>query len=221
MSDSYRTVITGKTFEGELVEKKSRFIAVLSHAENEGEARELLESERKKHYSAKHHVSAYILYNGKGRADNAHSSDDGEPSGTAGKPILDVVQGAGLKDVVIVVTRYFGGTLLGTGGLTRAYSGAASIALQAAEREGGIKEVRPVVPLSIRFDYASEGKVRRILDAESLFPDHSEYSESVLFTVKVPEESVSGLEKRLVDSLAGKLKLEKGEMLMDMVLSRA
>ncbi len=115
---NYRTV----TKDGSsLVEvKRSKFIGILKAVSSADEAETLIRSEKKKYHDAKHHCSAYIIRGENGAPDIVHSSDDGEPSGTAGAPILEVLSGAAVKDVCLVVTRYFGGTLLGTGGLVRA-----------------------------------------------------------------------------------------------------
>lgn len=122
--ECYHTVYTEGT--GEIVEKKSRFIAEVFPVSNEEEAFAHLEEIRKKHWDARHHCWAYVI----GRNPAAERmSDDGEPAGTAGKPILEVLRGKKLTDVFVVVTRYFGGTLLGTGGLVRAYTSAAAEAL--------------------------------------------------------------------------------------------
>ncbi|MFR5726940.1 MAG: IMPACT family protein [Clostridium sp.] len=119
MVESYKIVYEGA--DGELVEKKSRFIAQIRPVASEEEAFAFIEEVRKKYWDARHHCYAYIIGE---RAQTARCSDDGEPSQTAGKPMMDVLAGEGLHDVCAVVTRYFGGTLLGTGGLVRAYSGA-------------------------------------------------------------------------------------------------
>ena len=113
----YRTVYQGG--KGEIVEKKSRFIAEVFLVHSEEEAMQYLEQVRKKYWDARHHCWAYVI--GEERV-TERCSDDGEPSGTAGKPILEVIRGAGLHNIFVVVTRYFGGTLLGTGGLVRAYT---------------------------------------------------------------------------------------------------
>ena len=119
MTESYRIVYTGGS--GEIVEKKSRFIADIRPVSTEEEALAFIEEIRKKYWDARHHCYAYILGE---RGQYSRCSDDGEPSQTAGRPMLDVLAGEELTDVCAVVTRYFGGTLLGTGGLVRAYSGA-------------------------------------------------------------------------------------------------
>ena len=125
---SYITV-SGESV-GEYSEKRSRFIATLRHIETEEQAAEFLAEMRSKYWDARHNCYAYSISHGSLK----RFSDDGEPHGTAGKPILDIIDGSGLTDIMIVVTRYFGGVLLGTGGLVRAYSAAAREAIAAAER---------------------------------------------------------------------------------------
>ena len=117
----------GKAASAELVEKKSVFIGYAAPVSSEAEAREFVASIKKKHADARHNVSAYIVSGG-----IMHSSDDGEPSGTAGVPVLEVIKKSGVINTVVVVTRYFGGILLGAGGLVRAYSAAAKAAIDAA-----------------------------------------------------------------------------------------
>ncbi|MCQ2506313.1 MAG: YigZ family protein [Lachnospiraceae bacterium] len=114
---------------GEYVDRKSRFIAEMCFCETEESAEEFIKAEKKKYYDAKHHCFAYIIGNAK---EIKRYSDDGEPQRTAGMPIMDVINGSGLTNICIVVTRYFGGTLLGPGGLVRAYQGAAKLALENA-----------------------------------------------------------------------------------------
>ncbi len=127
---TYMTVSKGGD---SLVEvKRSKFIGIIRAVSSVSNAEALIQGERKKYHDAKHHCSAYIIRGTDGAPDKVHSSDDGEPSGTAGAPILEVLTGAGLKDVCLVVTRYFGGTLLGTGGLVRAYTDAAKATLSDA-----------------------------------------------------------------------------------------
>ena len=142
--------------EGEIVEKKSRFIATVRPVASEEEALAFIEEMKKKYWDARHNCSAFVI----GRNQELmRFSDDGEPQGTAGKPMLDVLLGEGLHNTAVVVTRYFGGTLLGTGGLVRAYSGAVQEGLRhavTAEQCYGIR-------LSIETDYNGIGKIQYIL----------------------------------------------------------
>ena len=123
----YRTVYEGG--KGEIVEKKSRFIGEVFPVETEEEAAEILGNIKKQYWDARHHCWAYVI--GEEQVQERFS-DDGEPGGTAGKPILEVIRGHGLKNVLVVVTRYFGGTLLGTGGLVRAYTQSAQAGIAAS-----------------------------------------------------------------------------------------
>ena len=125
-TDSYRVLLSGG--EGEIVEKKSRFIATIRKCETEEEAVAFIEEMKKKYWDARHNCSAFIIGS---RGELTRCSDDGEPSGTAGRPMLEVLTGSGIRNIAVVVTRYFGGTLLGTGGLVRAYTQAVKEGLQA------------------------------------------------------------------------------------------
>ncbi|MCR4892906.1 MAG: YigZ family protein [Lachnospiraceae bacterium] len=203
--ESYRTI--GKSGEGEIVEKKSRFIGEIHAVTSGEEALERLTAARKKYYDAKHHCSAYVLLGSGGRSDTEHASDDGEPSGTAGRPILEVLKGAGIKDAVLIVTRYFGGTLLGTGGLSRAYTASAKAALEAAE----IREMRQMIPLTMDFPYAGEGAVRRYLSRLGLFPADSSYSDKVSFLVYAEAAEAEKNMQELSDLLSGQINISAGE----------
>ena len=204
--EKYRTLIENTVYTGEITEKKSRFIAYLSQVSSPEEAVSFLTSIKKKHYDAKHNCSAYIIAGEEGAPDILHSSDDGEPSGTAGKPIMSVLSGAGLKNVILVVTRYFGGTLLGTGGLVRAYTDASKEALKAAEN--GIVRVTDSRDLSFTFDYRNEGKVRRILEDYGLFPVNTEYGERVCFLVSAESEVAELLTDSLTEKLSGEVEFK-------------
>ena len=158
MLSEYKTVYEGG--EGEITEKKSRFIATVVPAATEEEALSFIESMKKKYWNATHNCFAYVIGE---RGELQRCSDDGEPGGTAGKPMLDVLLGEEIHDTIVVVTRYFGGTLLGTGGLVRAYQGAAKAGLHAStviEKNWGRK-------LKIGTDYTGLGKIQYILDKEN------------------------------------------------------
>ena len=159
MSDtSYKTLKLGYVAEGLFEDRKSRFIAQLCHVKTEQEAREFLASVKAKHYNARHNVPAWILENGTERA-----SDDGEPSRTAGMPVLEVLRGAGLKNVCCVVTRYFGGTLLGPGGLVRAYTTATQEALASAELEAAVQEMLQVVRIELSVPYNLYEQIQHLI----------------------------------------------------------
>ncbi len=204
---SYRTLDKDAFFTGTIIEKKSRFIGELSYADTPEAAAAVLAAARKKYYDAKHHCSASIILGEDGAPDREHSSDDGEPSGTAGRPILDVLRGSELKNVVLVVTRYFGGTLLGTGGLVRAYTDAAKAALEQAE----ILRMRPMTAFRITFAYPSEGTVRRFLAERNVVSGEPEYSDRVTFNVHIPEETIEAFQADLVNLLSGAVEIEQGK----------
>ena len=152
--ESYRTV--QGTAEAELEDRRSRFIAQLSFADTEEKALAFLEAVRAKHKTAAHNVYAYVLREGA----RMRYSDDGEPQKTSGLPTLEAIRHAGVVDCIIVTTRYFGGTLLGTGGLVRAYGGAAALALQKAR----VVTMQVVVPGVWRVSYAQYEQALRILE---------------------------------------------------------
>lgn len=147
--ETYVTLSADARVEGEFIDRKSRFIAELIACASPEDAENQLKRQRTKHYDARHHVPAYILKNGFKKA-----SDDGEPSRTAGMPILEVLEGAGLKDVSCVCVRYFGGTLLGPGGLIRAYSEATRRAIEAARQKGQLVEMCEQVRVNLTITYA-------------------------------------------------------------------
>lgn len=154
---SYLTLRGNGEARGEFEDRRSRFIAQLAHVGSEAEAEEFLAAVRLRHRDARHHVPAWILSDGRERC-----SDDGEPSRTSGMPTLEVLRGAGLADVCCVTTRYFGGTLLGPGGLVRAYTAAAQAALAAAREEGLVAEMTLVTPVTVQLPYALYDRVTRM-----------------------------------------------------------
>lgn len=154
MDDTYKTVVS--TAEGYITEKKSKFIAHLFPVKSADEVKEIVEEQRKKYYDARHVCWAYMLG---WEREEFRSNDDGEPSGTAGRPILGQINSAGLTDVLITVVRYFGGTLLGTGGLIKAYKEAAAEAIANV----GIVEKTVDDAIDIAFDYTLLNEVMRVL----------------------------------------------------------
>ncbi len=201
----HKTII--RSGSGEVEEKRSRFIAVAVHCESEEEALAFIESVRKKHYDARHNCFAYIIGE-KGELERA--GDDGEPQKTAGQPILSVLRGAELKNVCCVVTRYFGGTLLGTGGLVRAYTDSARLAVQNAEivtnRVGRI--------LTVRTDYTGMGKIQYILAGEELTPADIQYADNVVITVCVPEELLDKVQKKITEATSATAVMEYGDPIL-------
>ncbi len=170
----YRTV-AGET-ENTLIEKKSKFIARIKPVETQEEAEAFIEAVRKEHWNATHNVPAYIL--GMNQEIQKYS-DDNEPSGTAGLPMLEVLKSKQVVNTCVVVTRYFGGTLLGRGGLIRAYGGATREALKAA----GIVRMVPAHKVAIRVDYVHSGKIQNELLTQGVTLEDAEYLEHVTFHV--------------------------------------
>ena len=204
MAALYRTVYKGGS--GEIEEKKSRFISYVKGVSSEEEAAAFITEIKKKHWDARHNCSAFVL--GKNR-EIMRSSDDGEPSGTAGKPILELLLKEELTDTVIVVTRYFGGTLLGTGGLIRAYTQAAKEGL----RESTIIEKKQGIRLLVRADYTLEGKLRRFAAEKELYLEEPEYSERVLLPLIADGEMQDKICQDIVQLTEGKAEIEKGDAL--------
>ena len=168
----YHTIYKGGN--GEIVEKKSRFIAEVHPVTSEEEAMEILEQTRKQYWDARHHCWAYII----GRNPAAERmSDDGEPAGTAGKPILEVIRGRELTNVLVIVTRYFGGIKLGAGGLTRAYSQAVADAL----KEANIVEKHLIDVYDVSLDYSFTKKFEHLLKVNDIDCINKEYDEQVTY----------------------------------------
>ncbi len=185
--------------------KRSKFIGAVRHVESVEEALLFLDSEKKKYHDAKHHCSAYIIRSDNGQPDVVHSSDDGEPSGTAGKPMLEVIEKAGLKNVVCVVTRYFGGILLGTGGLVRAYTDAAKAAVEAA----GKAEMRLAQELELIFDYTHTGRVDNIINGAGCERTDAAYTDVVRYVITCDPGDADRLIQTLNEATAGTVKTEK------------
>jgi uncharacterized YigZ family protein len=190
--------------EHEINIQKSRFIAHIKRAETEAEAQEFIQTLKKKYWDASHNCSAYII----GEHDQIQkANDDGEPSGTAGVPILEVLKKRKLKDTVVVVTRYFGGIKLGAGGLIRAYGKATSEGLNA----GGIVERRLVQIVHVTVDYTWIGKLEKELRASEYIIKEIHYLEKVVFDVFVNEEQVEEFMTWVVDLTNANCNLIKGE----------
>jgi len=201
MAISYRTVLTDGT--GEYEEKKSRFIAHVFHVKTEQEIADHLASLRKQYYDASHNCYAYVL--GK-KGELVKSSDDGEPQGTAGHPILAVLQGAEVTECLIVVTRYFGGTLLGTGGLVRSYTKAAQAGL--ADAQVILKQ--PARMLTVTVDYTDLGRLQYWYETAGLRPKSIEYGADVTIRMPVPEEILGKTGEKITDITQGRAKMDLG-----------
>lgn len=198
--ENYRILAEGG--EGEIVEKKSRFIATFRPVNTEEEAVSFIEEMKKKYWDARHNCSAFVIG---ARAELTRCSDDGEPSGTAGRPMLEVLLGEEVRNVAVVVTRYFGGTLLGTGGLVRAYTQAVKEGLKNSKTA----VMRYGTVLDIYTDYNGVGKILYLLEKQGLKVQDSEYGEAVRLTVAVPFPKREALEKEAIQATAGKCRIEE------------
>ena len=198
----YRTVYQGG--KGEIVEKKSRFIAEVFLVHSEEEAMQYLEQVRKKYWDARHHCWAYVI--GEERV-TERCSDDGEPSQTAGNPMRDVLTGAGLTEVAVVVTRYFGGTLLGTGGLVRAYSGA----VQEGLKNSTVITKYLGVKLSVTTDYNGVGKLQYLFGQKEIPILSAEYTDKVVFTVLVESSRIQEIKKAITEATSATAQMEESD----------
>ena len=185
---------------GQIEEKKSVFIANIARADSEEEATAFIETMKKKYWDARHNCSAFVIGE---RGELPRCSDDGEPSGTAGRPMLEVLLRENINNIVVVVTRYFGGTLLGTGGLVRAYTQAVKEGLNDCK----IGVLRMGVPLALTTDYNGIGKILYLLSAMGLAPKDSDYGEKVTLQVLVPVEEKDRLVRDITEATAGKTEI--------------
>ena len=202
--DSYRVLLQGG--QGEYEEKKSRFIATVQRCESEGEAAAFIEGMKKKYWDARHNCSAFCIGAG---GELTRCSDDGEPSGTAGRPMLEVLTGEGIRNVAVVVTRYFGGVLLGTGGLVRAYTRA----VQEGLKNCVIGRMRSGFEVEVQTDYNCIGKILYILGNFGIDPVGSDYTDKVALQLLVPAEQIDRLQGELVEATGGKVAFHRGKEL--------
>ncbi len=190
-----------KTSSAEYSEKRSRFIGEVFPCDSEENAARLLGDARTRFWDAKHHVYAYILKDGTMRF-----SDDGEPHGTAGKPVLDALSGSGLVDTIVIVTRYFGGTLLGTGGLVHAYSTAANDALKAASRV----EMCPCVIFETVCPYPLHASLERLIRKHSAVILSTEFAEQVTVRYQLrDDDQLPHFTAEFIDAFCGRLSAEE------------
>ncbi len=192
---SFKTINGESVFE--LTEKRSKFIATLVHIESESDATEFINKMRSNYWDARHNVYAYTLSDGNIK----RFSDDGEPHGTAGKPVLDVIDGAGLFNVAVVVTRYFGGILLGTGGLVRAYSAAVQGAVNCAD----IKTMTNCRELQIVCDYSMYDTLGSVLKDIAGGVIGSDFTSEVVTEIYIDEASADDFTAKLCDTFNGKV----------------
>lgn len=189
-----KTVFTGG--EGEIIEKKSRFIATVRPVTNEEEAVAFINEMKKKYWDARHNCSAFVIGD---RQEISRCSDDGEPAQTAGRPMLDVLLKEEIHNACVVVTRYFGGTLLGTGGLVRAYQKAT----QAGLNNSVIIDKQPGIKLTIGTDYNGLGKLQYLIAKDNLTTTNIVYADKVEIQLVIPVDERSSFEKEVQEASGG------------------
>lgn len=198
----YQTIAESVT--ASFVEKKSEFIAHLVPVRTSQEAVEAIEAIRRKHRRARHNVYAYLLREG----NISRYSDDGEPQGTAGTPILDVLQKKKLTDICCIVTRYFGGVLLGANGLVRAYSHSTALAVEQAQ----IQVMLPCYPVSIQVDYSLYGKITYHLPQTNLIQKHVSFEDQAKLNLLVRDTLWPSLQKELIDLTGNNIRIQTGSL---------
>lgn len=189
---------------GEIVEKKSRFIGNVFAVNSVKEAEEKIAEISKKYWDARHNCYAYVIGE---NGESTKCSDNGEPSGTAGKPILEVINGAGITNVLIIVTRYFGGVLLGTGGLVRAYTQAAQAGIAAS----GVGELVYSQKLTLTVAYDKVNTIQYFLGQKSITIQDSRYAADVEFDICVKESDVEAIKNELVSKCEGQIIIADGD----------
>lgn len=198
----YKTVYQGGV--GEIEEKKSRFIASVEPVSSEDEAIAFFNRKKKEYWDARHNCTAFTIGS---KHENTRCNDDGEPSGTAGRPMLDVLLREYIHNVAVVVTRYFGGTLLGTGGLVRAYQKSVQEGLANSviiTRQQGAK-------MTIRTDYTNLGKIQYLLAGAGITILDTEYTDGVCIHTMVPEEQLTSLQNEITQGTNGQAVMELGD----------
>lgn len=195
----YRTILNEAN--DEFIERKSRFIGYIKPVTTQEEAVSFINEIKSKHWDATHNVYAYVLREGQVR----RYSDDGEPQGTAGIPVLDVLLKENVTDCVVVATRYFGGTLLGAGGLVRAYSHTAKIAVDA----GQVITMKLCKVLKVTCDYNFYGRLNSFIPEMGGVIDDTEFADNVTVTFKLPVDDVASFDAKLVDMSFGKFHTEE------------
>ncbi len=183
--------------QGEIVEKRSRFIATIASVSTEEEAQAFIERIKKQYWDARHNCSAMIIGE---QGEITRCSDDGEPPHTAGRPMLDILMSEGLRGVCVVVTRYFGGILLGTGGLVRAYQAAVTEGLKHCQ----IAEQYTGIPVSVQTDYTGVGKLLYLAGSEDYPILSTEYTDSVSAKLLLPPEALGSFEAAMQEATGGK-----------------
>ena len=198
MENSYKTV--RKQAQDEFTEQRSRFIGYVCPVKTEAEALNFINEKKKQHWDARHNVYAYVLRD----SGIQRYSDDGEPHGTAGVPVLDIIVKSGITDVVVVVTRYFGGILLGTGGLVRAYTKGASIALKA----GNIITMQSCSICSLSCDYTRYGRLSGLIPSFGGVIDSTDFGADVTLNFHIAPENYGAFSKQLAELTCGNVTAE-------------
>ena len=205
--DAY-TTITGEMPEGvspvSYEIQRSRFLAYVLHAEDEETAHSFLLGIKKEHYEARHVPYAMVFG---ARADRQRSSDDGEPGGTAGSPILEAVKAHGITDAVVAVVRYFGGIKLGAGGLIRAYAHVAGLGLDAAAKV----RMTPLHTMYVRIDYDLLSAVERYIRESGIIVGEPSYADAVTLDLRIPTQDIELHQRALTDLAAGRARYQLGE----------
>ena len=194
----FKTIKENGRVEEEI--KKARLICHVKRVETEEEARDFINSIKKEHYKATHNCSAFILGE---KSEIKRTSDDGEPSGTAGIPMLGVLESHQLTNLCVVVTRYFGGIKLGAGGLIRAYAGSVALAV----KEIGLVEIKEQVGLRLQLSYSQYQEYANFLKSENLMEFDTEFTDSVATTIFVNKEDQNRIEEGLIEFFNGKVQL--------------
>ncbi|MGX7086042.1 YigZ family protein [Gemella bergeri] len=184
----------------EFIEKKSTFITHLIRINNEEDAKIFIQKMRKKHYNATHICSCYVIGNNN---EITRANDDGEPSGTAGTPMLDILMKNNIKNVCAVVIRYYGGTKLGTGGLVRAYSGGVINAL----KNSTLVERKNAFEIKIELDYNLNGKIEYEIQKTNFIVNHLDYTDKIVYTIYVIQEEIENFNNWIADITNGKYRI--------------
>lgn len=195
----YRTISQDGQAQEEI--KKSRFICHAKRVYSEEEARDFIAAIKKEHYKATHNCSAFIVGE---KSEIKRTSDDGEPSGTAGVPMLGVMENHQVTNVCFVVTRYFGGIKLGAGGLIRAYAGSVALAI----KEIGLIEIKEQAGLRLKMSYSQYQNFDNFLKAENLMEFDTEFTDLVATTIYIDKQEKEPLEQKLVEFFNGKIQID-------------
>lgn len=196
---AYKTIDKAVNCEDDAI-KGSRFITLLSPISSLSEAQQVIKNYQQQLPNMRHYCWAYTLHQN-GRTADCHFSDDGEPAGSAGKPILAQLNGHALENVIAVVARHFGGTKLGVGGLVRAYSSAVGYAIS----EANVISITPTTTLTFSFNYNETAVIDSVLASEKITPDSVDYSDKVTMSIKVADDNVNSIKALLIERSADKI----------------